>query len=216
MKLETKTALYAALFMIALGSGSILSALYKASTARASAKPLPSVQIVAMATAAPNVRAPVARPALHAAPVPAVARPLIIPVAGLAPAQLTDTWGAARSEGRRHEGIDIMAPRGTPVHAAAEGTIIKLFFSRRGGMTIYQLDASGRFILYYAHLEGYAPGLKEGDRVVQGQVIASVGSSGNAATPHLHFEIQRADHARQWWRGVAYNPYLALTSGQME
>ena len=141
---------------------------------------------------------------------------LIIPVAGVVAARLTDTWGAARSAGRRHEGIDILAPKGTPVRAAAPGKVLKFHDSARGGITIYQSDASGHFIFYYAHLISRAPGLREGDLVTQGQVIAYVGQTGNATTPHLHFEIERAAADGQWWRGAAFNPYQSLMAGKIE
>lgn len=192
MKLETKAALYTALTLIALIVGSLTSAFYRAETARAAVQATPAVLMT-----------------------PAE-RQMIIPIAGLAPAKLIDTWGAARSEGRRHEGIDIMAARGEPVHAVAGGTIAKLFTSTRGGITVYQFDASKRFILYYAHLDHYADGLKQGDAVKQGQVIGYVGRTGNATTPHLHFEIQRIGPDHNWWQGVSFNPYLALSTGQME
>ncbi|MBI1214006.1 MAG: peptidoglycan DD-metalloendopeptidase family protein [Alphaproteobacteria bacterium] len=142
-------------------------------------------------------------------------RELIIPVDGVTESQLVDTWGAARSHGRKHEGIDIMARLGTPVRATAEGTIAKFFKSKRGGITIYEFDEAGRAIFYYAHLSAYAAGLKEGDHVLQGQLIAYVGSTGNATTPHLHFEILRASAAHQWWRGKALNPYLPLKNAHL-
>lgn len=145
-----------------------------------------------------------------------VARQLIIPVSGVAASALVDSWGAPRAGGHRHEGVDIMAEAGTPVRAAAAGTIVKLFTSKRGGITIYQRDVSGRYVLYYAHLRGYAVGLKEGMEVEQGQVIAEVGQTGNATTPHLHFEVHLADAEGRWWRGQAVNPYLALKAGRVE
>ncbi|MBC7767765.1 MAG: M23 family metallopeptidase [Phycisphaerales bacterium] len=139
---------------------------------------------------------------------------LIIPVEGFARANLTDTFGAARSEGRSHLGIDIMAAAGTPVLAAADGEIAKLHDSERGGLSIYQFDRTGRLILYYAHLESRAPGLEEGRAVRQGDIIGYVGMTGNASTPHLHFEIQHRKEDRSWWRGQAVNPYPHLRSGQ--
>ena len=132
------------------------------------------------------------------APAPALLPPsfvgtvnLIIPVAGVRPEQLLDTFGDARSEGRLHDAIDIAAPAGTPVLAAADGRILKLFQSERGGTTIYQLGPNQELIFYYAHLAGYAPGLAEGNDVRQGDVIAYVGDTGNAGTGnyHLHFSI---------------------------
>ncbi len=139
---------------------------------------------------------------------------LIIPVSNVATGALTDTWGASRSEGRTHEGIDIMAPLGTPVRAAADGRIVKFFDSVRGGITIYQFDTSERFVYYYAHLSSRAPGLAEGDVVQQGDVIAYVGMSGNAPVPHLHFEIQRLTPERHWWEADSMNPYPFLRDGR--
>lgn len=114
---------------------------------------------------------------------------LIVPVAGITVSMLTDTWGASRAGGRTHEGIDISAPMGAPVRAAADGRIVKFFDSERGGVTIYQFDTSERFVYYYAHLSRRAAGLTEGDVVEQGDVIGYAGMSGNAPVPHLHFEI---------------------------
>ena len=140
---------------------------------------------------------------------------LIIPVAGLTRADLRDTWGEARSEGRRHEGIDIIAPREAAVLAATDGRIVKFFDSVRGGITIYQFDEAERFVYYYAHLDRRAPRLSEGDRVAQGDVIGYVGMSGNAPVPHLHFEIQRLTAEREWWVADSLNPYPHLVSGRL-
>jgi murein DD-endopeptidase MepM/ murein hydrolase activator NlpD len=139
---------------------------------------------------------------------------LIIPVSGVQRRQLSDTWGQARAEGRTHEGIDILAPQGTPVMAAADGRIVKFFDSVRGGVTIYQFDHGERFVYYYAHLSSRAPGLAEGDQVRQGQVIAYVGMTGNAPVPHLHFEIERLGPEHHWWRAEAMNPFPLLMSGR--
>lgn len=139
---------------------------------------------------------------------------LIVPVSGVAASALNDTWGSTRAEGRTHEGIDIMAPMGAPVLAAADGRIVKFFDSVRGGVTIYQLDTSERFIYYYAHLSNRAPGLAEGDVVHQGQVIAFVGMTGNAPVPHLHFEIQRLTPERHWWQADPMNPHPLLVAGR--
>lgn len=140
---------------------------------------------------------------------------LIVPVAKVSRSSLRDSWGAPRDGGRTHKGIDIMAPQGSAVKAAASGTIVKLDASVRGGTTIYQRDKAGNYIFYYAHLERYAPGVFEGKRVSQGETIGFVGMSGNAPVPHLHFEIQRASHGRKWWQGLAINPYPALKSGRI-
>lgn len=139
---------------------------------------------------------------------------LLIPVAGVVRSQLTDTWGAARSQGRTHEGIDILAPQGTPVLAAASGRIVKFFDSERGGVTIYEFDTSERFVYYYAHLLSRAPGLAEGYQVHQGQVIGYVGMTGNAPIPHLHFEVERLGPEHHWWRAQSVNPYPLLMAGQ--
>ena len=137
---------------------------------------------------------------------------LIIPVAGVRPEQLLDTYSDARSEGRTHDAIDIMAPAETPVLAAADGKIVKLFQSEKGGTTIYQLSANQEFIYYYAHLSHYADGLTEGNLVKQGQVIAYVGDTGNAGAGnyHLHFSIAIVTDPKRYWEGTNINPYPLL------
>ena len=162
---------------------------------------------------------PAASPAAAAAAAPA-ADPgaLAIPVAGVAAAQLTDTFTQARAGGARvHDAIDIMAARGTPVTSAAPGRVEKLFLSKQGGNTIYQRSPDGRLIYYYAHLDSYAPGLAEGQEIVAGTPLGTVGSSGNAnpAAPHLHFAILQADPAAPWYqKAPALNPYPWLMKGQ--
>jgi murein DD-endopeptidase MepM/ murein hydrolase activator NlpD len=110
---------------------------------------------------------------------------------------------------RGHEAVDILAPRETPIHAVEDGTIAKLFNSKAGGLTIYQFDPTGRFCYYYAHLQRYAEGLKDGQAVDAGEVIGYVGTSGNAPpnTPHLHFAIFELTADRQWWKGRPLDPY---------
>ncbi|HYU54075.1 MAG TPA: M23 family metallopeptidase [Gemmatimonadaceae bacterium] len=127
--------------------------------------------------------------------------PLMIPVEGVRPSELTDTYHAARSGGRIHMATDIMAMRGTPVLAAANGRIIKLGNSGTGGIGIYVADASGRYVYYYAHLMGYAPNVIEGLQVREGDVIGFVGTTGNASpdAPHLHFQVMRGD--ANYWNG---------------
>ena len=139
------------------------------------------------------------------------ARRLEFPVEGIAREKLTDTFDDARS-GHLHEAADILAPRHTPVRAVEAGTIARLLSNASGGITIYQLDPSERFVYYYAHLERYADGLKEGQTVGRGQVIGYVGTTGNAprTVPHLHFAIFRVVDQRQWWSGAPINPYLVL------
>ncbi len=143
---------------------------------------------------------------------------LAIPVEGIRQADLVDTFTAARAGGRVHDAIDIMAAEGTPVIAAADGTVEKLFFSNGGGgNTIYQRSVDGKWMYYYAHLQGYAPGLKEGQSVKQGQVIAVVGHTGNASPdgPHLHFAINKMEAGQRWWQGNAINPYPLLAGKQV-
>ncbi len=137
---------------------------------------------------------------------------LIVPVAGVRPDQLLDTFTDARSEGRSHDAIDIPAAAGTPVVAASDGEIVKLFQSDRGGTTIYQLTPDKKLILYYAHLQGYAPGVVAGKAVKQGEVIAYVGDTGNAGAGnyHLHFSISIVPDPKRYWEGTNINPYPLL------
>lgn len=160
-------------------------------------------------TAAPSL-APV--PATPGDPAASGLAGLLVPVRGVTPAQLADTFDDARGTGRIHEALDIMAPAGTPVLAAADGPVAKLFDSKAGGLTIYQFDPAGTHAYYYAHLQGYAPGLAEGQPLRRGQVIGYVGSTGNAdpAAPHLHFAIFRLGPEKNWWQGTPVNPYPLL------
>ena len=139
---------------------------------------------------------------------------LAIPVQGVKPRQLSDTYTQARAGGARtHDAIDIMAPEGTPVLSASDGTVEKLFYSEGGGgITIYVRSPDQRWTYYYAHLQGYAPGLAEGQRVRRGQILGRVGHTGNAsaAGPHLHFAINRMEPGEKWYNGRAINPYPLL------
>jgi murein DD-endopeptidase MepM/ murein hydrolase activator NlpD len=143
---------------------------------------------------------------------------LAIPVAGVKPGQLVDTFTQARAGGSRpHDAIDIMAPAGTPVISAASGRIEKLFFSQGGGgISAYVRSDDGRWTYYYAHLQEYAPGLAEGQRVARGTMIGRVGSTGNAnpAGPHLHFAINRMNPGEKWYQGAPINPYPLLAGKQ--
>lgn len=113
---------------------------------------------------------------------------------------------------RRHEALDIPAPRGTPVYAVEDGRVVKLFSSKRGGLTVYQFDPTETYCYYYAHLDRYPKGLREGARIRRGDVVGYVGTTGNAPeqTPHLHFSIFKLGPEKKWWRGAAINPYLVL------
>jgi murein DD-endopeptidase MepM/ murein hydrolase activator NlpD len=150
------------------------------------------------------------------APLETVVAPsgLMIPVAGVRPGQLLDTFSQARAGGARvHDAIDIMAPRGTPVVAAAGGVVEKLYFSRGGGgITVYVRSPDRLWTYYYAHLDRYAPGLAEGQRVARGDMLGFVGSTGNAnpAGPHLHFAIMRMNPGDRFYQGRAINPYPLL------
>lgn len=144
---------------------------------------------------------------------PANAGELIIPVAGIRPEQLQDTYTQSRSAGRTHNSIDIMAARNTPVLAATDGQIIKLFNSERGGITLYQLGTDNRTVYYYAHLERYADGITENRLARRGEIIGYVGDSGNAGRDncHLHFSIWLVTDPKRFWDGENVNPYPLLT-----
>lgn len=167
-------------------------------------------------------RAPAPAAATMAAPTsvaasPAPAGALVVPVRGVARGALADSWGDARGDGTRaHHGIDIMAPAGAPVLAAAPGRIEKLFASDLGGLTVYQRAADGGTVYYYAHLSAYAAGLAEGQVVRAGQAIGAVGSTGDAdaAAPHLHFEVHRMAPGQGWSEGVEVDPYPLLTAAR--
>ncbi|WP_312487475.1 M23 family metallopeptidase [Sphingomonas sp.] len=138
---------------------------------------------------------------------------LAMPIADYPVASLHHDWGDPREGGKRtHQGIDLMAPSGTPVVAAMNGTIEKLFDSDRGGHTLYIRSRDGRWSLYYAHLKGYAPGIAEGQRVARGQVVGYVGDTGNAGTGnhHLHFAISWMRAGDRWWQGEPVDPYPLL------
>ncbi|TWI69951.1 peptidase M23-like protein [Pseudoduganella lurida] len=139
--------------------------------------------------------------------------PLLLPVAGVSAKELTNTFEQPRGTERRHEALDIPAPKGTPVYATADGKIVKLFNSKPGGITIYQFDPSEKYAYYYAHLDGYAPDLKEGQQVRRGQMIGYVGVTGNSDpnVPHLHFAIFELNADKKWWEGTPVNPYPYLT-----
>jgi len=170
---------------------------------------------LAMVAAFVSLAAASGRPAARAdVPEGLMGRNLLVPVQGVSPKSLRDNYDEGRGK-RKHEAIDILAPRGTPVIAVDDGRIAKLFTSVAGGLTIYQFDPSERFIYYYAHLEGYADGMREGMPVKRGDVVGFVGTSGNAPknTPHLHFSIFNAGPEKRWWKGTPVNPYPYLSGG---
>jgi murein DD-endopeptidase MepM/ murein hydrolase activator NlpD len=195
------------------------------------APPWTTREVVARQTTDPGTRgielerptATVGRPAVSLAPEGVIGpvassptelkdRDLLIPVEGIRADQLTRQFADERGASRKHEALDILAPRNTPVRAVEDGTIARLFYSKAGGITVYQFDPTATFCYYYAHLERYADGLREGDSVRRGQTIGFVGTSGNApkTTPHLHFAIFRLTDAKHWWEGTPIDPYDVL------
>lgn len=138
-----------------------------------------------------------------------LASELIIPVPGVQPSELRDTFNEVRGGGaRKHEALDILAPRGTPVLSASAGRVLKLHNSKDGGLMVYAADASDRFVLMYGHLDRYADGLSDGLPLRQGQIIGYVGTTGDAPanTPHLHFAIAHPKDVKLWWTGQAIDP----------
>jgi peptidoglycan LD-endopeptidase LytH len=130
--------------------------------------------------------------------------PLMVPVDGVQPSGVSDSFNDRRDNGRTHRASDILVPKGTPVVAAESGTIMRLSKNALGGITIYMMDETGRFIFYYAHLEGYADGLVPKEHVLQGDLLGYVGMTGNAPVPHLHFQAMRRDpNRRDYWNSPA-------------
>ncbi len=188
---------------------------------------VPAIQIEGQLPGAPLVEADLSTldlplrpsqdlPAADAPPAPADAAAaaagagkLLLPVQGIKLAALTDTYDQPRGKQRQHEALDIMAAKGTPVLAVADGKVEKLFQSKPGGTTLYQFDPSGRYAYYYAHLDRYAEGVKEGMELKRGQVLGYVGVTGNSDpnAPHLHFAMFELTPEKQWWKGTPVNPY---------
>lgn len=160
-----------------------------------------------------GVVAPTVMSSRPATPAAAAVASFAVPVAGYARTALQDSWGDARGGGMRaHHGIDIVAPAGARVVAATPGTVEKLFESRLGGTTLYVRSADGGWVSYYAHLAGYAPGIREGLRVRAGDLLGFVGDTGDAGAGnyHLHFGLQRMRPGDRWWQGEDVNPYPLL------
>ncbi len=137
---------------------------------------------------------------------------MVIPVVGVGGHELRDSFDAPRSGGRTHHAIDIAAPRGTPIVAVVDGTITRRHWNRLGGNTLYLASADGRMDFYYAHLDAYQDGIEVGTRVRRGQVLGTVGSTGNARGPHLHLQVldKRGDG-----RGTPVNPYDLLRGAEL-
>jgi peptidoglycan LD-endopeptidase LytH len=189
-------------------------------TAPAASAPRAATPVLPPPAPPPAAPAAVAPPQPTVGPQPAdapaeVSGRLLVPVLGVRPEQLVDTYNAARSQGRRHDAIDIMAKRGTPVLATAPGVVLKRFQSVRGGTALYELAPDQRTIYYYAHLDRYAPGIVEGRTLRQGDLIGYVGNTGNAGPGnyHLHFEISTTADPKRYWAGTPQNPYPLLRAG---
>ena len=133
---------------------------------------------------------------------------LVMPVEGVRVRQVADTWGAPRSGGRKHEGQDIFAERGTPIFSATDGYMLSAGEGGLGGKKIFVLGAGGRRY-YYAHLDAFAEDLSAGDRVTTQTLLGFVGNTGNAATtpPHLHFGV--------YGSGGALNPLPLITEREV-
>jgi murein DD-endopeptidase MepM/ murein hydrolase activator NlpD len=144
-------------------------------------------------------------------------REIAMPLDGIDPATLHSSFADARGGGTRtHQALDIMAPRGTPIHSAASGRVLKLFTSKDGGLMVYAADSSERWVLMYAHLDRYAPGLTDGTRLARGEIIGYVGSTGNASpsAPHLHFAVARSADVTHWSRGKPIDPLPILVAAR--
>lgn len=151
---------------------------------------------------------------LAAAPEANITGGIGLPLAKLKREVIQDTFNDTRGGGGgKHEAADIMAPRGTPVMAVVEGNVVKLFNSKKGGITVYQYDNAQKYCYYYAHLEKYAEGLKEGMLLRKGDTLGYVGSTGDAQAnnPHLHFAILELGPDKHWYEHTtAVNPYPLL------
>ncbi|MDA0205530.1 MAG: M23 family metallopeptidase [Acidobacteria bacterium] len=145
-------------------------------------------------------------------------RRILLPIQGITKNKLSDSFMESRGPGnaQRHHAIDLGAPRGRPVLAVEDGTIRRIKWHSRGGLTIYQYGPEGRYSYYYAHLQKVAKGLAEGCLVQRGDVIGYVGSTGSAssASPHLHFEVRKIANRETWWGGDPINPYPLLLAGE--
>lgn len=172
--------------------------------------PLPNPSYEPLPTVTPTVEANINQN--QNSITPDLPKALMIPVVGIKRSELRDTFNDARSEGRVHNAIDIMAAGGTPVVAAADGEIAKFFDSERGGITIYQYSTDRKFAYYYAHLQRRADNLAEKSFVKRGTIIGYVGDTGNAGAGnyHLHFTITILTDGQNYSQGTDINPYPLL------
>ena len=176
----------------------------------------PSKRADAPAPPPPGAAAPEVAPVRPISPAAAVAAtgdrpttPIRLPIDGVDVESFKNGFAERRGSDRPHEAVDMMAPRNTPVHAVENGTIAKLFTSKQGGLTVYQFDPDGHFCYYYAHLDHYVDGLKDGQAILQGDIIGYVGTTGNAppGAPHLHFAVFELNADKRWWQGRPLDPY---------
>jgi murein DD-endopeptidase MepM/ murein hydrolase activator NlpD len=199
---------------ISSGRGQIAARVVAPPETPATMKP-PGPAVSAVTTGTSSDSSEVTPPAIPFTPLAGFTlgrEPLVMPVQGARATDLRDTFEDARGPTRRHEAIDIAAPRGTPVVAAVDGSIEKLFTSKQGGLTVYEFDRDRGYCYYYAHLDRYAEGLREKQLVHRGDRLGYVGSTGDASpeAPHLHFTIFRLGPEKQWWIGSPVNPYPFL------
>jgi murein DD-endopeptidase MepM/ murein hydrolase activator NlpD len=174
--------------------------------------PAPVVQADLTELDLPLRPAPQELPGLADATTAAPALPtgkLLIPVEGIKLSQLADNFDQPRGKERHHEALDIMAPKGTKVIAVADGKVVKLFNSKPGGLTVYQFDPTEKYSYYYAHLDRYADGVKEGSVLKRGDLVGYVGVTGNSNKdgPHLHFAVFELTPKKEWWKGTPINPF---------
>jgi murein DD-endopeptidase MepM/ murein hydrolase activator NlpD len=142
---------------------------------------------------------------------------LLFPVANRDSARLADSFEDDRDGGaRKHRAIDIMAPKGTPVLAVADGRVLRLANTSKGGISLYSADLEEQFVYYYAHLDRYHPAAYAGRPVLRGDTLGYVGTTGNAAgtAPHLHFQLMRMPADRKYWNGEPINPYPLLRAAE--
>jgi len=192
--------------VLAVSALVVLTALYVIEMLRAPA-PLPALVLATAEDVAPR-----ADPDPQPARAPLAAHRFAFPVKGYA-ANLRDTFADGRGR-RRHEALDIMAPRGTPVVAVDDGRVARAYRSVLGGLGVYQFDRDEKHVFYYAHLDRYADGIAPGTWLKRGDLVGYVGSTGNAPehAPHLHFAMFELGADKRWWKGKAVDPYPLLKS----
>jgi peptidoglycan LD-endopeptidase LytH len=164
----------------------------------------------------------VAQAAAPAAPADATAvahlRSLFFPVSGGDSTRLDDSFDEPRDGGqRKHNAIDIMAPRGSAVLSVQDGRILRLMKSAKGGITVYATDLEEQYVYYYAHLDRYHSNIYAGRPLLKGDTLGYVGTTGNAPKdlPHLHFQVMRMPANRQFWNGDPVNPYPLLRAASV-